>query len=77
MGESYRASIAWKGSDGTANNIMALATSQAIVYERQEQHGEIHLTFQLEAPSLQSLRDLVDEILVQLAEVEEGEEHHE
>ena len=72
MGELHEATIQWVGEAGAAS--LFIAAAQAFECETNCVHEgeEATLTVKIQNDNLQDLRDSVDALLIQFAEIEEG-----
>ena len=72
MGELHEATIEWVGDTDAAS--LFIAAAQAFDCETHCVHegGEATLTVKIQNVNLQDLRDSVDSLLIQFAEIEEG-----
>jgi|TARA_B110000914_G_scaffold109462_1_gene95890 hypothetical protein len=72
MSELHEATIEWVGNAELAALFLAASQRSNCEGNSFEKNGEIHLTVKIQHTSLQSLRDIVDALLVDFAEIEES-----
>jgi hypothetical protein len=72
MSELHEATIEWVGNSELAPLFLAASQRSNCVGNSFEKDGEIRLTVKIQHTSLQSLRDIVDALLIEFAEIEEG-----
>ena len=72
MVESYRATIEWVGPAKLGTILLSAASRPGCSANLIETEEEAKLVVIVEAPSIQSLRDAVDELMIALADIEEN-----
>ena len=72
MGELHEATIEWAGDANAASLFIAAAQAFDCETNCVRQEGEAKLTVKIQNVNLQDLRDCVDALLVQFAEIEEA-----
>jgi len=72
MSELHEATIEWVGNAVLAPLFLAASQRPNCAVDSFEKDGEFHLTVKVQHTSLQSLRDIVDALLVEFADVEES-----
>lgn len=72
MGELHEATIEWTGDAGSASLFIAVAQAMDCETNCVNVNGEANLTVKIQNVNLQDLRDCVDALLIQFAEIEEG-----
>tara|TARA_B100000767_G_scaffold86735_1_gene83374 strand:- start:824 stop:1045 length:222 start_codon:yes stop_codon:yes gene_type:complete len=71
MGELHEATIEWVGDMDVASLFIAAAQASNCETECVTRDGEARLTVKIQNVNLQDMRDCVDELLIQFAEIEE------
>ena len=71
MSELHEATIEWTGDAKLAPLFIAAAQRSNCEVSSLEKNGEVHLTVKIQHSSLQSLRDIVDALLIDFADIEE------
>ncbi len=72
MSELHEATIEWAGNAELAPLFIAAAQRSNCEVSSLEKNGEVHLTIKVQHSSLQSLRDIVDALLSDFADIEEA-----
>ena len=72
MVESYRATIEWVGPAKLGTILLSAASRPGCSANLIETEEEAKLVVIVEDPSIQSLRDAVDELMIALADIEEN-----
>ena len=72
MVESHEATIQWSGTALIAQRILAAADRPHCEVFSQEEDGETLVSVVVQHTKLQELRDIVDALLVDLADIEES-----
>jgi len=72
MGEMHHATIEWQGDVALATPFLAAASRPSCKAEMSEQSGVAKLEITVSNSDLQTLRDIVDELLITLADIEEN-----
>ncbi|MCP2504255.1 MAG: hypothetical protein NLN65_03050 [Candidatus Poseidoniaceae archaeon] len=72
MSELHEATIEWTGEAKLAPLFLAAAQHSECEVSSLEKNGEVHLTVKIQHSSLQSLRDIVDALLINFADIEEA-----
>jgi hypothetical protein len=72
MVESHEATIQWSGTALMAQRILAAADRPHCEAFSQEEDGETLVSVVVQHTKLQGLRDIVDALLVDLADIEES-----
>ena len=71
MSESHEATIQWSGSVSLANQILEAAQRPYCETLSEEHEDGMHVSVIVQHADLQSLRDIVDALLINFAEIEE------
>ena len=71
MSELHEATIEWSGDAELAPLFLAASQRSNCEASSLEKSGEIYLTVKIQHSSLQALRDLVDALLIDFADIEE------
>ncbi len=71
MGELHEATIEWSGNAGAASLFIAAAKAFDCVTNSVTANGETQLSVKMQSGNLQDLRDRIDALLIQFAEIEE------
>ena len=72
MVESYRATIEWVGEAALGTILLAAASRPGCSANLTETGGEVKLVISVQDDSIQSLRDIVDELMIALSDIEEN-----
>ena len=72
MDEVHEATIQWRGNPRIAEQIIHASNQPHCEYFTQEENGETFVSVTVQHSNLQELRDIVDALLIQFAEIEEG-----
>ncbi|MDA0649082.1 MAG: hypothetical protein O3B00_06670 [archaeon] len=72
MGEMHHATIEWQGDVALATIFLAAASRPNCKAEMSEEGGAAKLEITVSNSNLQTLRDIVDELLIALADIEEN-----
>lgn len=71
MSELHEAIIEWVGAPKLAPLILAASQRSNCEVHSFEEGDEIRLTVKIQHTSLQSLRDMVDDLLIEFSDIEE------
>ena len=71
MSELHEATIEWVGNAELAPLFIEASQRSNCEVRSLEKNGEVHLTVKVQHSSLQSLRDTVDALLIDFADIEE------
>tara|TARA_B110000305_G_scaffold226002_1_gene273166 strand:- start:2033 stop:2254 length:222 start_codon:yes stop_codon:yes gene_type:complete len=71
MSELHEATIEWSGDAELAPLFLAASQRSNCEASSFEKNGEVNITVKIQHSSLQSLRDIVDALLIDFAEIEE------
>ena len=72
MSELHEATIEWTGEAKLTPLFLVAAQQSNCEVSSLEKSGEVHLTVKIQHSSLQSLRDIVDALLIDFADIEEA-----
>ncbi|MDP6234214.1 MAG: hypothetical protein QF364_00040 [Candidatus Poseidoniaceae archaeon] len=72
MDEVHEATIQWRGNSRIAEQIIHASNQPHCEFFTQEENGEMFVSVTVQHSNLQELRDIVDALLIQFAEIEEG-----
>lgn len=72
MGEMHNATIEWQGDVGLATTFLAAASRPNCKATMSEENGVASLKVSISHSDLQTLRDIVDELLIALSDIEEN-----
>ena len=72
MGESYEATIQWSGSSDLGMVLLAAASRPKCSAKLDEKEGLSALSITVKEVSIQALRDVVDELMIALSDIEEN-----
>jgi len=72
MGEMHHATIEWQGDVALATTFLAAASRPNCKAKMSEAGGVAKLDITVSNSDLQTLRDIVDELLIALADIEEN-----
>ena len=72
MGEMHHATIEWQGDVALATAFLAAASRPNCKAQMNEEGGVAKLEITVSNSDLQTLRDIVDELLIALADIEEN-----
>tara|TARA_B100000965_G_C19302992_1_gene630989 strand:+ start:96 stop:317 length:222 start_codon:yes stop_codon:yes gene_type:complete len=72
MGEVHEATIQWRGNARIAEQIIHASNQPHCEFFTQEENDETFVSVTVQHSNLQTLRDIVDALLIQFAEIEEG-----
>lgn len=70
MSELHQATVKWSGQPTMATVLLAAASRPNCSAQLAESNGKAHLTVVVEHASLQTLRDIVDNLLIAFADIE-------
>ena len=70
MVEAHHVTVEWSGDPALGVVYLAAASRPHCKAKLSEREGKAHLTVQVHHTSLQTLRDIVDELMVSLADIE-------
>lgn len=70
MSELHQATVKWSGPPAMATVFLAAASRPNCSAQLVESNGNAHLTVIIEHSSLQTLRDIVDNLLIAFADIE-------
>jgi len=72
MGEMHHATIEWQGDVALATTFLAAATRPSCKATMSEENGVAKLEITVSNPDLQTMRDIVDELLITLSDIEDN-----
>ena len=72
MDEVHEATIQWSGASQLAEQIIQASNRPHCESLTQEESGEVFVSVTVQHSNLQELRDIVDELLIRFADIEEG-----
>ena len=71
MGEMHHATIEWQGDIALATTFLAAASRPNCKATMSEENGVAKLEITVSNPDLQTMRDIVDELLITLSDIED------
>jgi hypothetical protein len=72
MGEMHHATIEWQGDVSLATTFLAAASRPNCKATMSEENGVAKLEITVSNPDLQTMRDIVDELLITLSDIEDN-----
>jgi hypothetical protein len=72
MAEMHHATIEWQGDVALATTFLAAATRPNCKATMSEENGVAKLEITVSNPDLQTMRDIVDELLITLSDIEDN-----
>tara|TARA_Y100000766_G_scaffold246825_1_gene227572 strand:+ start:345 stop:566 length:222 start_codon:yes stop_codon:yes gene_type:complete len=72
MDEVHEATIQWRGNARIVEQIIHASNQPHCEFFTQEENDETFVSVTVQHSNLQTLRDIVDALLIQFAEIEEG-----
>ena len=72
MGEMHHATIEWQGDVALATTFLAAASRPNCKATMSEENGIAKLEITVSNPDLQTMRDIVDELLITLSDIEDN-----
>ena len=72
MGEMHHATIEWQGDVTLATTFLAAASRPNCKATMSEENGVAKLEITVSNPDLQTMRDIVDELLITLSDIEDN-----
>jgi len=72
MGEMHHATIEWQGDVALATTFLAAATRPNCKAKVSEENGVAKLEITVSNPDLQTMRNIVDELLITLSDIEDN-----
>jgi hypothetical protein len=72
MGEMHHATIEWQGDIALATTFLAAASRPNCKATMSEENGVAKLEITVSNPDLQTMRDIVDELLITLSDIEDN-----
>jgi hypothetical protein len=72
MGEMHHATIEWQGDVALATTFLAAASRPNCKATMSEENGVAKLEIIVSNPDLQTMRDIVDELLITLSDIEDN-----
>jgi hypothetical protein len=72
MAEMHHATIEWQGDVALATTFLAAASRPNCKATMSEENGVAKLEITVSNPDLQTMRDIVDELLITLSDIEDN-----